>query len=132
MRRNAELLEMEQFHPMSAVCEEPIAGFIESKYSNFKTSLNNRRQLLFLKPYTRNKDTSLTIDQRKTEIYQQINNPDLDSFNCFQCGPIEYLTEYSEPNSTRGPKETAKPKGRPASQHRTSLNVLREKLKKRC
>lgn len=65
----------------------------EIKHCNFKTTLNARKPLLFLRPYARN-STATTIDQRKAEIYQEINNPDIAIFNqsFLQTGPIEYLT----------------------------------------
>lgn len=67
----------------------------DSRYSNFRTTINNRKQLLYLKPYTRYQHNSLTIDQKKTEIYKEINNPDLTNFGeTFnnQSKFIEYLT----------------------------------------
>ena len=37
--------------------------------------------MLFIKPFTKYRNASMTIDQKKTEIYREVNNPDLLSFN---------------------------------------------------
>lgn len=109
--------------------DEDLQASRDTRYSSFKTSLNNRKQLLYLKPYTRDRNCGMTIDQRKTQIYKEINQSEVaTSDQWFKQGPIEYLTEYTE--HLRSTKAREKPKH--YSLHRTSLNVLREKLKKRC
>lgn len=42
-----------------------------------------------MRPYARN-STATSIDQRKAQIYQEINNPDIANFNeaFIQAGPI--------------------------------------------
>lgn len=45
--------------------EAPAQALSESKYSNFRTSVSNRKQLLYLKPYTRYQSQHLTLDQKK-------------------------------------------------------------------
>jgi hypothetical protein len=78
----------------------------------------------------RYRNQSLTIDQKKTEIYKEINNPDLTNFNenFKDVGMIEYMTEYKEPYTARTHRDQIKPK----INHRRSMNVLKEKLKKCC
>ncbi len=38
----------------------------DSRYCNFRASIGNRKQLLFIKPYTRYQNNSMTIDQKKS------------------------------------------------------------------
>ena len=72
----------------------------ESKYSNFRTSIANRKQLMYIKPYTRYQSEHLTIDEKKNKVYKEINNPDVNNYiDNFNSGSqmIEYLTEYKDP-----------------------------------
>jgi hypothetical protein len=45
--------------------DEQLLLHFEGKHSYFKTTLNNRKPLLFIRPYTRNSSASMTIDERK-------------------------------------------------------------------
>mgnify|MGYP006905792587 CR=1 FL=1 len=76
------------------------------------------------------------MDQKKMEVYKEINNPDLSfSLNSYENNSkmIEYLTEYSDPFEPKPLSKDYKPKreGRNVK-NRTSLNILREKLKRKC
>jgi len=64
-----DMMAGETTNGMGGISDDQLLMHLDSKYSNFKTTLNNRKPLLFIKPYTRN-STSLTIDQKKAEIYR--------------------------------------------------------------
>jgi hypothetical protein len=135
VRSRGDIVEtLEKVGAASGVWEEapPLA---ESKYSNFRTSVSHRKQLLYLKPYTRYQSQSLTIDQKKMEIYREINHPDLSTYSeqlPNKSQMIEYLTEYKDPFESRPPPPQLPSCRKKAPGNRASLHILREKLKRKC
>lgn len=86
-RRSREAFEHSHNNPLACLYDEMLQ--VQTKHCNFKTTLNARKPLLFMRPYARN-STATSIDQRKAQIYQEINNPDIANFNeaFIQAGPI--------------------------------------------
>ena len=101
-------------------------------YNHFKTSVNNKKPLIYLKPQIntqiKHHRKKTSFDKIKSEIYKSIKEPETPSELNKSKTLIQYMTEYKSDRNVE--EKNVQPFSKSyASRRKTPLNILREKVK---